>query len=443
MLFGSNIGDGSQVASLTRALRDAAGRDVVVALDEEGGDVTRLDARVGSSAPGAAALGALDDPATTEAVYAAIGRRLAHAGVTVDLAPVADVNLDPRNPVIGVRSFSADPQVAARHVAAAVRGVQRGGRRRLPEALPRPWRHHGRLAPRIADRHERIATNSRPTNWCRFAPAIAAGARAIMTGHLLVPALDPESPATVSRPITTGLLREHLGFTGTIVTDALEMRAIAGTIGIAEGFVRSLIAGADAVETGAQDAEALDRADPGGGRFRRRRRTPADRATGRCRARGRRRWRRPTVACDGEMAVPDVAARCVEVRGELPLLRNPFVVECQTPNGVATGELPWSVAEAIAARAANTDIAFADGPMHADVIESRAQGRSLVVVVRDPRRHPWQQSLLDAAARHQDSVIVDVGWPAEGLPPDVPLVRTRGIAPGLLAAAAELLAPTP
>ena len=262
-----------------------------------------------------------------------------------------------------------------------------------------------------------------------------------MTGHLLVPALDAESPATVSRPITTGLLREHLGFTGTIVTDALEMRAIAETIGIAEGFVRSLIAGADAVETGAQDAEALiepilaavvSAVDEGRLTIER----LAD-AASRTAA-----LATPAVACAG-MAVPDVAARCVEVRGELPVLRNPFVVECQTPNGVATGELPWSVAKAIAARAANTDIAFADGPMHADVIESRAQGRSLVVVVRDPRRHPWQQSLLDAAARHQDSVIVDVGWPAEGLPPGVPLVRTRGIAPGLLAAAAELLVPTP
>ena len=333
-----------------------------------------------------------------------------------------------------------DPHVAARHVAAAVRGVQRAGVAACPKHFP----GHGAT---IADSHHELPTVTRnreeleADELAPFRAGIAAGARAIMTGHLLVPALDAESPATVSRPITTGLLREHLGFIGTIVTDALEMRAIADTIGIAEGFVRSLIAGADAVETGAQDAEALIEpilaavvcaVDEG--------RLPIERladAASRTAA-----LATPAVACTG-MAMPDVAARCVEVRGELPVLRNPFVVECQTPNGVATGELPWSVAQAIAARAANTDIAFADGPMNADVIESRAQGRSLVVVVRDPRRHPWQQSLLDAAARRQDSVIVDVGWPAEDLPRDVPLVRTRGIAPSLLAAAAELLVPTP
>src|SRR6185437_11691759 len=107
ILFGSNLGDGANVAVLTDRLLAAAGRDLVLGLDEEGGDVTRLDTIRGSAAPGAAALGWLNDPVATEAVYAGIGARLAEAGVTLNLAPVADVNVDPTNPVIGVRSFSA------------------------------------------------------------------------------------------------------------------------------------------------------------------------------------------------------------------------------------------------------------------------------------------------------------------------------------------------
>jgi beta-N-acetylhexosaminidase len=441
VLFGSNVGDGTDVASLTGKLRAAAGRDVVVALDEEGGDVTRLDALRGSSSPGAAALGALDDPASTEAVYLAIGRRLADAGVTVDLAPVADINLDARNPVIGVRSFSADPHVAARHVGAAVRGLQRCGVAACPKHFP----GHGATA---ADSHHQLPTVTRSraeldTNeFVPFRAAIAAGARAVMTGHLFAPALDADSPATVSRPITTGVLRNDLAFTGTIVTDALEMRALADDIGIVEGFVRSLLAGADAIETGAQDAgpligpivSATERAVYEG-------RLPLERLADAARRTAAVASVATPALTSVSLDVPgsDLAARCLEVRGPLPILHAPLVVECRTPNGVATGELPWSLAEALAGHVADTEIMPVDGPVSSDAVASRAQGRSLVVVVRDPHRHPWQQSLLDAAVGHHDSVIVDVGWPAEALPRGVPLVRTRGIAPGLLTAAACLL----
>ncbi len=434
VLFGSNIGDGTGVARLTRELRAAAGRDVVVALDEEGGDVTRLDARRGSASPGAAALGALDDLASTEAAYFAIGVRLAAAGVTVDLAPVADVNLDPRNPVIGARSFSADPAVAARHVAAAVRGLQRAGVAACAKHFP----GHGATA---ADSHHGVATVTRSREEFDaaelepFRAAIASGTRAIMTGHLFVPALDPDALATVSRPITTGLLRERLGFTGTIMTDALEMRAVADTIGIVDGFVRALAAGADAIETGAQDAgplvepivaacvQAVD-----DGRLSVERLADAARRTAALATAGAETAETVAPAMDG------VAARCVEVRGVLPRLDDPLVVECRSPNGVATGELPWSLAELITG-----DTISVDGPISADAILSRAGSRPLIVVVRDPGRHPWQRDVLDAAVRHHDSVIVDVGWPADGLPPGIPLVRTRGIAPGLLAEAARLL----
>ena len=441
ILFGSNLGDGSRVADLTGQLRAAAGRDLVLGLDEEGGDVTRLDTVRGSSAPGAAALGYLDDAATTEEIYAAIGVRLAEAGVTMNLAPVADVNVDPRNPVIGVRSFSADPTVAARQVAAAVRGTQRAGVAACVKHFP----GHGAT---VDDSHHEVATVDRPLAALRaveFAPfaAVATTARAIMTGHLLVPALDTEV-ATVSRPVTTGWLRERLGFTGTIVTDALEMKAVSATVGMVEGFVRALIAGADTIESGALDyPELLDQIPKAVLQAVHDERLTAERLADAA-------ARTAQLARPGDPAAryepqPDVGGRCLEIRGELPRLSRPLVVECRTPNGMASGALPWSVADRIAARVPGTDSRLIGGAVDSGELSAEADGRTLVLVVRDPGRNPWQRSVLDAGMGHPSCVVVDVGWPSEltGGAAELPLVRTRGISPVLLDAAADVLTSGP
>jgi len=123
-------------------------------------------------------------------------------------------------------------------------------------------------------------------------------------------------------------------------------------------------------------------------------------------------------------------AGCLEVLGTLPTLTAPLVLECRPPGGMASGELPWSLAEPLAARCPGTEaVAMTAGSPWPAV------DRDVVLVVRDPHRHEWQQALLERAA----AVIVDVGWPAE-LPTGVPVLRTRGVAPGLLAAAADALA---
>ena len=427
VLFGSNVGDGSQVANLTARLRAAAGRDVLIALDEEGGDVTRLDTVRGSRSPGNAALGHLDDVDATRAAYAAIGARLAEAGVTVNLAPVADVNSDPRNPVIGVRSFGADAELVARHVAAAVDGLQSTGVAACPKHFP------GHGATTTDSHHEvaRIDATARELDARELAPfraGIAAGTRAVMTGHLLVPALDPDHLATVSAAITTGRLRERLGFAGTVVTDALEMRAVAGTIGMVEGFVQALIAGADAIETGALDYPDLVGTIPvavqeavESGRLAPERLADAARRTAQL------------AVPENISRVPDAAtpfAGCLEVLGELPPLTAPLVLECRPPGGMASGALPWSLAEPLATRCPGT-AAVAMTEQSAWPVTDR----DVVLVVRDPHRYEWQQALL----RHPATVIVDVGWPSE-LPGGAPVLRTRGVAPGLLAAAAERLA---
>lgn len=423
VLFGSNLGDGTGVAALTDRLREVAGHDIVLALDEEGGNVTRLDTVRGSSSPGAAALGYLDDPAATEQVYRQIGARCANSGITLNLAPVADVNVDPLNPVIGLRAFSADATVAARHVAAAVRGIQASGVAACLKHFP------GHGATRSDSHHEsarldRSRADIESVEFAVFRAGIDAGARAVMTAHLDVPALDAHDMATISRAITTDALRGQLGFDGTIVTDALEMRALADTIGIVEGFVRALIAGADAIETGALDYPDLVQAIPSAvvaavadGRLSRARLEDAARRTAQLAA---------TPAPVPMPEVEDMAPRCLEVRRQLPALSRPLVVECRAPGGVASGNLPWSVGEPLAELLPGTEIV-----QTTEAIEFPA-GRDVVLVARDPQRQRWQLPMIDAA-----TVVVDVGWPAEI--EAVPVVRTRGVAPALLRAAAHTL----
>ena len=374
VLFGSNLGDGTRVAELTTALTAAAGRRLVFALDEEGGDVTRLDTVRGSSVPGAAALGQLDDPAATEAVYTELGARLVEAGVTLNLAPVADVNSDPRNPVIGVRSFSWSPDVAARQVAAAVRGLQSTGVAACVKHFP----GHGATS---SDSHHEVATIERSraeleqTELVPFRSAIAAGTRAVMTGHLLVPALDREL-ATVSRPITTGLLRESLGFDGVIVTDALEMKAVSGTLGMVAG-VRARAEGRRGCDRDRRPGlSRADDRDPGRGRAGGRVRLAAVRTAGRTPPGGP-----PTLAAPGRSDVHRPSRGRVGRRSPPAAWRSGaccrgwngrYILECRSENGMATGALPWSLAEPLAARCPGATVRVIEGPVAAGGTGGRA-----------------------------------------------------------------------
>ncbi|MBH5336925.1 glycoside hydrolase family 3 protein [Streptomyces pactum] len=252
-LFGRNITSPEQLSALTAQLRGERG-DVLVAIDEEGGDVTRLEVRTGSSFPGNLALGVVDDTELTREVAREMGRRLAGCGVHLNWAPSADVNSNPDNPVIGVRSFGSDPALVARHTAAYVEGLQSSGVAACAKHFP----GHGdtgvdsHLAlPRIdAD----LATLSE-RELIPFRAAIAAGTKAVMSAHILLPALDPRLPATLSPHALTGLLRRPvadggLGFDGLIITDGMEMQAIAATYGIEHGSVLAIAAGADAICVG-------------------------------------------------------------------------------------------------------------------------------------------------------------------------------------------------
>ncbi|BCJ55634.1 hydrolase [Actinoplanes sp. NBRC 14428] len=252
-LFARNVETPAQVAALTAQLRSER-PDVIVAIDEEAGDVTRFESRHGSSRPGNLGLGAIDDPELTWAVARDLGLDLAHAGITLDYAPDTDVNCNPDNPIIGVRAFGAEAPLVARHGAAWIRGLQEAGVAACAKHFP----GHGDTA---VDSHHDVPVIDHDLarlEECELMPfraAIAAGVQSIMTGHLLVPAYDPELPATLSRRVLTGLLREKLGFDGLIVTDGIEMQGVRRKYGLEGATVRALAAGADAICVGGDHAD--------------------------------------------------------------------------------------------------------------------------------------------------------------------------------------------
>ena len=241
-LFSRNFRDRVQAAELTSELRELLGPDLIIATDQEGGSVVRaLDVPY---SPGTMLLGAANDPELTFAVAAATARGLRALGVGVNFAPVADVNNNPRNPVIGERSFGSDPAHVAEHVAAYVRGLQSEGVAATVKHFP----GHGDTD---TDSHLSLPTLDVPLERLQevelvpFKKAFGAGAACVMSYHGRITALDPELPATLSRAVMTDLLRVDLGFDGVSFTDALEMHAIADLFSPTEAVVRALVAGID------------------------------------------------------------------------------------------------------------------------------------------------------------------------------------------------------
>jgi beta-N-acetylhexosaminidase len=254
-LFGQNIAAPGQVHALTAALRAAAvEHDPVIAIDEEGGDVTRVAYADGSPVPGNAALGAVDDIALTQAVYRSTGADLAALGINFDLAPCADVLGTADSPAVGTRSFGADTSLVSRHTAAAVAGLQSAGVAACAKHFP----GHGRTS---TDSHDAIATiegslaQLRLVDLPPFEAAIRAGSIGIMPSHLRVPELTGDLPASVSAAAIIGLLRGELGFTGVIVSDALEMRAVRDMYGIPGAAVLAVAAGTDLLCLGREGSE--------------------------------------------------------------------------------------------------------------------------------------------------------------------------------------------
>jgi beta-N-acetylhexosaminidase len=439
VLFATNVRDGEQVRLLTKRLR-AAGERPLVALDEEGGDVTRLFAHEGSPYPGALALGRVDDVGLTRRIGAAIARELRAVGVDLNLAPVADVSSNPRNPVIGARAFGSTPDHVARHVEAFVSGHQEAGVAACVKHFP----GHGDVA---LDSHLQLPTSDLDAEALEAGPlvpfraALDAGARAVMTAHVLLPAVD-DAPATLSARILGGLLRQRLGFQGTIVSDALDMRAISAGIGVEEGAVQSLAAGADALCLGPEIDEAgIERvrqaivAAVHAGRL--------DEARVREAAAHVRATTRNLPAVGG---APDralgrrVAASALLVEGDAPSLHAPVtVVDLRPAWNIAAGPSPFTLSDALGSRLGTVRSIVLDADGAAPEVPS-GEG-SLVVVLRDAGRFEWQQARCAAlVAAQPDAVVVETGVP--GWRPDAAatFVTTFGAGRASLEAAAEALA---
>jgi beta-N-acetylhexosaminidase len=446
VLYGDNLRSDGDAARIADELRQHG--DALLAVDEEGGDVTRLHYTTGSPTPGNYVLGAADDVAATRAVAAAIGARLRASHVLLNLAPDADVNSNPANPVIGVRAFGAEPARVSRHTVAYVEGLQAQGVAACVKHFP----GHGDTS---ADSHHELpVVGLGEEEWRRvhlppFAAAIAAGTRTVMTAHIRFPALDTERPATLSRRILVGLLRDELGFDGAVITDALEMDAIAATYGAAQAAPLAIAAGADLLCLGARDGEntyrralaAIVAAVESGA-------LPLARleeAAARVDALHDWTASAPSAGAEGDGGAGYSATRrAALVRDLAPLKTGPVLVELRGETNLAVGRARWDLAGPLAelgvAPVVTARVTSVSDPTLADALGG-AGGHPVVVVGRDLPRHAWQREVLDhVRAAVPEAVLVDLGLPRPADLGSGPYVLVGGAARPNLRVAAELLA---
>lgn len=448
ILFTRNVVDAEQVAALTASLR-AERPDLLIAIDHEGGEFSHLAPANPWPLASPRALGELDDLDLTRASSRDAAATLASLGIDLMLAPSVDVNSNPANPVISTRSFGTTADVVSRHGVAFVEGVHQAGIAACPKHFP----GHGDVAidshlalPRVDRSIEQVTA----VELAPFKATIEAGADVIMSAHIIFSAYD-DQPATLSRRILHGLLREELGFTGVITTDALEMQAITATQSIEDATVASIRAGADlamiaigeadpraltarlveAVGNGSLDASRL--ADAAG----RVRSLAASLAA---------RTRQPGL--DGA-PIREVAARTV-TRQEFPGLGgSPYVVDLT--QGLHPAWNPYfsglpEVFAKVAPGSAGVVLRGEDDAALSDA-QAAAIGRPLVVAVQDAVRTPWMRAALAKILEsHEDDVFVlCTGIPEDRaiVPAAVPTAVTYGRNLVVLEAVAQLLTRVP
>jgi beta-N-acetylhexosaminidase len=435
VLYAWNVESPEQLRALTDDLRSERD-DLLIAIDEEGGDVTRLEAATGSSYPGNGALGVVDDVDLTKRIATSMGAELAAAGVNLDFAPVADVNTNPLNPVIGIRSFGANGEHVARHVDAFVRGLQRAGVAACAKHFP----GHGdtsvdsHLALPVVESIEDVALEP-------FRAAISAGAHSIMTAHIVVRRLG-DSPATMSREILHDILRDELGFGGLVVTDALEMNAISATVGVEQGAVRAIGAGADALCLGHDlfaepvvDVRDTLVAAVRGGQLMEERLVEAAERVAAVTA-----WaseHRATARVDRD-AGRNAARRALRMEGNARPERPPLVVELEPETGMAAGRLSQQPGEWFQAVVPDASLIRFDAT--SIDLDLPLDGRQLVVIARDAHRHAWEREAIEAlTSRASDAIVIEIGVPHWRPPAAATYVATHGAARVNVESAAEAL----
>jgi beta-N-acetylhexosaminidase len=426
ILFARNVGTPEKTRALVTALVDAIGGETraYVGVDQEGGRVARLG-RGFTDVPSMMAVAATGDVSLAERIGRVLAADVRRIGANVDFAPVLDLALAPDSDVIGARAFGDDPELVATFGASVMRGLLAGGVAATPKHFP----GHGSTA---ADSHVGLPIVDagidvlRARDLVPFARAIAAGAPAIMTAHVVVPALDPDRPATLSPRILRGLLRDELGFAGCCFTDSIEMQAIARKYGVVRGAVLALCAGADAILVShslstAREIRAAIAAAVDSGELPLERLEEAARRVHDLRVR----FAHSPVDEPGDLDAPRGAARrsITVVRGDasLPRERPVSIVsfEGATIEGAVDVELSYpSLALALRERKYRAELLRVplapDRPMIDQLLTFlRAQGeRSLVVLSRRAHREPAQRAAIDAIlAAMPEAVLCSVREP--------------------------------
>lgn len=432
-LFAGNITSLAQLRTLTDAIY-AANPRAVVAVDEEGGDVTRLFARAGSPYPGNAVLGRIDDLALTRTVAAQVGWQLRRVGCNLTFAPTVDVNSNDENPVIGVRSFGAVAEQVAAHGAAWVAGLQSTGVAASAKHFP----GHGDTA---QDSHHALPVldlsgeEVQSRELLPFVAAIEAGTRVIMTSHIVLPQLDAENPATMSQTLLTGLLREQLGFDGLVVSDALDMAGAASPGGMPETAIRALRAGCDLLCLGTDNTEqevvAIEQAITAAmadGRLDQRR---VYEAAGRVRALTEDlAASRPPLGDPSQLVQPTAWPRtdsdliaAFDVQPGARAWRGPSdsfsVVRLETRPNTAVGYVPWGPFAAVADDPTlPRHAAFAAQPQlevtgEDSTVPPPSADLPVLVVGRDIHQHAPARAVVDRLrAEHESVLVVEMGWPS-------------------------------
>ncbi|HET6294501.1 MAG TPA: glycoside hydrolase family 3 protein [Kribbella sp.] len=421
VIFGRDIVDGDQFRRLAADLHEL--RDhVLLSIDEEGGDVNRLENLGGFSMPGNRALGELDDPELTRQAAFQIGLSLIEAGIDWDLAPAVDTAVNPLSPN-GIRCFGSDRELVSRHTAAWVEGLQAAG----VSACAKHYPGHGlsgtdaHLATPLVDvsRAELLDSYLDP-----FRAAIDAGVDSIMVSHDLVPQLD-DVPATISRTLLTDILRGELGYDGVVITDALEMYGIADVAPLPEAAVRAIEAGADALCLGSwaflEDvdlaATALVEAVESG-------RLPLERlqsANDRLARLGTR--SKADIALRDNSLGERLAEQVAVSHGDVRLRsEHVLIIRLEPTHSPAAGSAGWGVelllreaGKVVESIGLSGQTYNGPGMARAGAGEFRSEygaDSQVVLMVRGAHRFDWQEKLItELQGQHPDMIVVDMGVP--------------------------------
>jgi beta-N-acetylhexosaminidase len=420
-LFSSNCPSMDETSKLIAELRSYSPR-LIISIDEEGGDVTRLFVKEGSPFPTPALLGRCDNLDLTYGCYLELGKILRSIGIDMSFAPVVDVVTSDKNPIIGVRAFGRDFETVARHSVAAVNGFHDAGIAACIKHFP----GHGGVA---EDSHHDLPTlpgsldELTRGHLAPYISSIGAHVQSIMVGHIITPALDSINPASCSRSVITDYLKGELGFTGLVVTDALDMGALGGPKVIAHSAKRAIEAGADLLcFSGLYDQsnfistsfEAIKQAVLSG---------EIDSAELIENAKRISTWRpEKPVGSSAPYPLPlDSIEAGMVVKGSITL-SHPAVhlVEMSADPTIAAGFVAWGMRRSLAHAGIKVKLETSDVSLRTD------DGDQLVVAFRDAfRDKKILASLERLSTKYPEAIFVDMGWPTEDFQP-INLVRTYG-----------------